>query len=82
VFLEKSAGEFPAPRGMLGVSLDLHRKTLPKSVIEAATAEMLAMLGLSRAVAQRAAGTRIRFEAPPALPLRWLALVSDERASP
>ena len=67
---------------MLGVSLDLHRKKLPKSVIGAATAEMLAMLGLSRAVAQRAAGTRIRFEAPPALPLRWLALVSDERASP
>jgi AcrR family transcriptional regulator len=65
---------------MLGVGLDLHRKTLPKSVIESATAEMLAMLGIARTLVQRAAALRIRFEAPPALPLRWLALVSSERA--
>jgi AcrR family transcriptional regulator len=66
---------------MLGVGLDLHRKTLPRSVIGAATADMLTMLGVSRTLVQRATAVRIHFVAPPALPLRWLALVSSERAS-
>lgn len=67
---------------MLGVGLDLHRKVLPRSAIEAATAEMLVMLGVARSLVQRATAIRIRFEAPPALPLRWLALISSESASP
>jgi hypothetical protein len=67
---------------MLGVGLDLHRKVLPRSAIETATAEMLVMLGVARSLVQRATAIRIRFAAPPALPLRWLALISSEGASP
>lgn len=67
---------------MLGAGLDLHRGKLPKSIIEAATAEMLVMLGLPRTAAQQAAAIRLRFEAPAPLPLQWLALVSDKGTSP
>jgi AcrR family transcriptional regulator len=67
---------------ILGAGLDLHRGKLPKSAIEAATAEMLVMLGLQRTAAQQASAIRIRFETPAPLPLQWLALVSDKGISP
>jgi AcrR family transcriptional regulator len=67
---------------MLGAGLDLHRGKLPKSAIEAATAEMLLMLGLQRKAAQQASAIRIRFEAPAPLPLQWLALVPGQGTTP
>jgi len=67
---------------MLGAGLDLHRGKLPKSAIEAATAEMLVMLGLQRTAAQQASAIRIRFETPAPLPLQWLALVSGQGTTP
>jgi AcrR family transcriptional regulator len=67
---------------MLGVGLDLHRGKLPKATIEAATAEMLVMLGLAQNLAQRAVASRLRFETPSSLPLGWLTLVLSERTSP
>ena len=67
---------------MLGVGLDLHRGKLPKAAIEAATSEMLVMLGLARNLAQRAVASRLRFETPSSLPLGGLTLVSSERTSP
>ncbi|WP_206340872.1 TetR/AcrR family transcriptional regulator [Marinicauda algicola] len=67
---------------MLGVGLDLHRERLPKSAIQATITELLVMLGVPRTVAQRAASERMRFHAPPALPLRWLSLASSEGTRP
>jgi len=67
---------------LVGVALDLYRSQLSSAVIEETTAEMLVLLGVTREVATRAAVARLRLEAPPALPLRWLALGATERDQP
>lgn len=59
---------------VLGLALDFHRRTLPAKAIEAATAELLVSLGLTRKRAQKLATADIEFISPPKLPLGWLAL--------
>lgn len=60
--------------GVLGLALDLHRRALPAKAIEAATAELLASLGLTAKRAQKLATADVAFISPPKLPLGWLAL--------
>ena len=60
--------------GVLGLALDLHRRTLPAKAIEAATAELLVSLGVTSRRAQRLATADVDFLSPPKLPLGWLAL--------
>lgn len=60
--------------GVLGIALDLHRRTLASKAIEAATAELLVSLGVTRKRAQKLATADATFISPPKLPLGWLAL--------
>ncbi|MEQ1752570.1 MAG: TetR/AcrR family transcriptional regulator [Micropepsaceae bacterium] len=57
--------------GITGVALDLHRKRLPISAIEPATAELLRQLGVPPAKATRLSNTKLAFAAPLHLPLTW-----------
>lgn len=59
---------------VLGLALDLHRRTLATKAIEAATAELLVSLGVTRKRAQKLATADVAFMSPPKLPLGWLAL--------
>lgn len=59
--------------GITGVALDLHRKRLPISAIEHATAELLRQLGVPPAKATRLSTTKLEFAAPLQLPLTWHA---------
>jgi len=54
-----------------GVALDLHRKRLPTAAIDAATAELLQLLGVPAAKAKRISSAKMTFAAPIHLPLTW-----------
>lgn len=62
---------------ILGITLDLHRRRLDRSVIDSATADLLVILGVPRAIAVQASTTQVDFLPPPPLPLRWQALGVD-----
>lgn len=57
----------------LGLCLDLYRKRLGMAAIEPATAELLVMLGVTRARANRIVAAEIEFCPPMDLPLAWQA---------
>lgn len=60
---------------ILGVALDLHRRRLTATAINAATYEMLRLLGVPPAAAKRSAYAKIALPKFPPLPLAWLSLV-------
>jgi AcrR family transcriptional regulator len=59
---------------VMGVALDLHRGRLGKASIDAATCEMLMLLGVRSSTAERVAHAAASFSPSPSFPLTWLSL--------
>jgi AcrR family transcriptional regulator len=64
---------------VLGVALDLHRGRFDTSAIDAATRDILRLLGVAPAKAMHAATADTDMPAPLELPLTWLSLASDSK---
>lgn len=64
-----------------GLALDLHRRHLPITAIEPATASLLEILGLDPAYAALLSNEPVSFPPAPPLPMRWLALPPIGRPS-
>lgn len=60
-----------------GLALDLHRKRLPTSLIDPATAELLRLLGVPAAKAKRISTAKMSFVGPIHLPLTWHSPIND-----
>ena len=64
-----------------GLALDLHRKRLPVTTIDPATAELLRLLGVPPAKAKRISTAKMTFAGPIHLPLTWHAPISESAPS-
>jgi len=60
-----------------GLALDLHRRRLPVTAIDPATAELLRLLGVPPAKAKRISTAKMSFIGPIALPLTWHSTIPD-----
>jgi AcrR family transcriptional regulator len=64
-----------------GLALDLHRKRLPATAIDPATAELLQLLGVPAAKAKRMSSVKMTYATPIHLPLTWHSPMNDSALS-